>query len=141
MNNQQKISRGIRNNNPLNIKEGQFTDIQWEGEHELDLDRIFEEFKTPLYGIRAGARILRTYAKRHGRKTIATIIQRWAPDCENETESYVDFVVEYTGIPANKELTRDEYPNVMAAMIHMENGDQPFSMATIKRGFELGFYG
>lgn len=133
--------RGLRNNNPLNIKEEQWNDIEWEGEHELDLDPTFEEFQTPLYGLRAGARILRTYANKHGRKTIGRIIERWAPTNENDTANYINFVVDYTGIPANRLLTRDEYPHVMAAMIHMENGEQPFPLETIKQGFEWGFYG
>jgi len=133
--------RGIRNNNPMNIKESQAADIQWEGEHKIDLDPVFEEFQTPLYGLRAGARILRTYAQKYGRNTIALIIERWAPTSENDTANYTQFVSNQAQIPADKPLERAEYPRVMAAMIRMENGEQPYSMDDITKGFEWGFYG
>ena len=136
-----EAARGLRNNNPLNIKEGSDGGAQWEGEHELDLDPTFEEFKTPVHGIRAGARILRTYAVKYGLDTIAGIIARWAPTSENDTENYINFVVNKTGVPRGQKLNDETYPAVISAMIDMENGSNPYTYDEIKKGFEWGFYG
>ncbi len=136
-----EVARGLRNNNPLNIKEGADGGEQWEGEHELDLDPTFEEFKTPVHGIRAGARILRTYLKRYGLNTINGIISRWAPTSENDTQNYINLVSEWSGIDVNAPLDDSTYPAVIAAMIRMENGSNPYSESEIKQGFEWGFYG
>ncbi|MEC4091152.1 virion protein [Pseudoalteromonas rubra] len=127
---------GIRNNNPLNIEARE----RWLG--AAGDDGRFVIFETPEHGIRAAGRILRTYALRHGRKTVNTIIARWAPpEDDNDTEGYIDFVANRAGVRPDKELTGDEYPRVLEAMIQMENGQQPYSMDTIKTGFEWGFYG
>ena len=136
-----QAARGLRNNNPLNIKEGPDGGAEWEGEHELDLDPTFEEFITPVHGIRAGARILRTYAVKYGLDTIAGIIARWAPTSENDTQNYINFVAKKAGISANEKLNDDTYPAVISAMIDMENGSNPYTYDEIKQGFEWGFYG
>lgn len=141
------VARGLRNNNPLNIKEGADGGDQWEGEHELDLDPTFEEFKTPVHGIRAGARILRTYFRKYGANTIETIIYRWAPptgdngEYENDTKNYIKNVSEWSGIDKDTPLDDRTYPAVIAAMIRMENGSNPYSDLEIRQGFEWGFYG
>lgn len=71
------LPRGVRNNNPLNIRESKGDRTQWEGEHALDLDKSFEEFSHSVYGFRAGARVLRSYS-RQGYKTLSEIIHRFA---------------------------------------------------------------
>ena len=80
--------RGIRNNNPLNIRIGN----TWLGERPNPIDPLFEEFVTIEYGLRAGFCILRRYIRRYRRNTIATIIQSWAPAVENSTQRYIDIV-------------------------------------------------
>ena len=52
-----KTARGIRNNNPLNIEAGE----NWQG--LKGTDGRFAIFETAEHGIRAAARILRTYAR------------------------------------------------------------------------------
>lgn len=135
----QNQPRGIRNNNPLNIRENQAVDYDWLGEHELDLDSEFEEFETPVHGIRAGARILRNYRDIHGLNTVSGIINRWAPTIENDTQSYIDSVSSKIGVSPNQLLDNEIYPELIAAMIYHENGAQPYSMEQINEGFVMGF--
>lgn len=66
--------RGIRNNNPLNIREASKGGDQWVGERKTDDDKSFEEFISPEYGIRAVAKILKRYFDRYGLVTLDDII-------------------------------------------------------------------
>lgn len=88
-----KIPRGIRNNNPLNIRKGN----SWLGERHPQVDREFEEFQTIEYGLRAAFKLIRNYITGFGGKsakynTIRKLIRRWAPPTENATQRYIDFV-------------------------------------------------
>ncbi|GAP76759.1 structural protein P5 [Pseudoalteromonas sp. SW0106-04] len=129
-------AKGLRNNNPLNIK---YSGDKWQG--MTGTDGPFVVFETPKHGLRAAGRILRTYAHTHQLRDIEGIVSRWAPPSENDTQNYIEFVTTKTGLPRNQALDRDTYPQVLAAMIHMENGSQPFSLDEIRQGFEWGFYG
>lgn len=137
--NKDSLPRGIRNNNPMNIRENDGVDFEWDGESLFDSDLAFEEFKSPLWGIRAGARILRTYRNKYGLDTISGIITKWAPPSENETDSYIKSVSESIGIPPAVTLYDEDYPALIAAIIKHENGSQPYSMELIKQGFAMGF--
>jgi hypothetical protein len=88
------VPRGIRNNNPGNIREIKSDGTRWVGERATDDDPLFEEFDTMAHGVRALARILRTYQRVHGLKTVRGIIGRWAPACENDTAAYVRHVAD-----------------------------------------------
>lgn len=88
-----KDPRGIRNNNPLNIRKG----CNWYGERHPQVDRDFEEFQSMELGIRAAFILLRNYITGfHGKSfkynTIRKVIRRWAPPTENATQNYIDFV-------------------------------------------------
>lgn len=126
------LPRGIRNNNPGNIRRGQ----DWQGE-AAGTDPSFEVFTAPEYGIRAMARILRNYVA-GGHDTVRKIISRWAPPTENNTAAYVATVAAGLGLdpdaPVN--LARD-LPGLVAAIIRHENGIQPYDAATIQRGINL----
>lgn len=82
------IPRGIRNNNPLNIRIGN----TWLGEVSNPTDSEFEQFVSPKYGIRAAFCILRRYIRRYGRNTVEKICSAWAPSSENNTSAYISFV-------------------------------------------------
>lgn len=71
------FSRGIRNNNPGNIRRGE----DWKGlvRDGQDTDEAFCRFVAPEYGIRAMVLILRRYRQKHNLNTISEIIRRWAP--------------------------------------------------------------
>ena len=82
------IPRGIRNNNPLNIRIGN----TWLGEVPNPTDSEFEQFVSVRYGLRAAFVILRRYIRRYGRNTPAKIIRAWAPAVENNTQRYIEVV-------------------------------------------------
>lgn len=98
MNNSKQQPRGIRNNNPLNIRKGN----TWIGERYPQVDRSFEEFETMEYGLRAAFKLMRNYITGFGGKgvkynTIRLLIRRWAPPSENATQNYIDFVCSQVG--------------------------------------------
>lgn len=80
--------RGIRNNNPFNIKRSK---QPWIGKKPFPTDRTFEQFALMEYGVRAGLKLLLTYVHR-GINTPSKIIHRFAPASENNTQNYIDFV-------------------------------------------------
>lgn len=129
-----KLARGIRNNNPLNIER---TSDQWLGMSvDQSGDSRFVVFDHEIYGIRAAAKILKSYASR-GVNTVEKIISTWAPSHENHTESYISTVSRRTGIPANQVVTESDYPAILAAMIYVENGSNPYSEELIREGVRL----
>jgi hypothetical protein len=127
------LARGIRNNNPGNIRR---TETRWQGERSEVTDPVFEEYETPEDGIRAMAVILRTYRVHHGLNTIEGIIARWAPPVENDTAAYADTVSRRMGVPLTAELSDQDLPALIAAIIQVENGIQPYDVATIERGVQ-----
>lgn len=102
-------TRGIRNNNPGNIR---VSKDQWEG--MTGDDGAFVTFDSPESGVRALAKNLQSYG-RQGYDSIEKIINRWAPPSENETQSYIDSVVSATGIPATQSLDLSN-PDTLSAL-------------------------
>lgn len=116
-----KIPRGIRNNNPLNIRVGNM----WMGEVAEPTDKEFEQFINIFYGLRAGFIILKRYIERYHLCTIRKIVYRWAPPAENNTSAYVALVVAKTGIPADQEISFADSNKMVAiveAMCRIECG-------------------
>jgi|TARA_E500000318_G_scaffold6795_1_gene6409 hypothetical protein len=132
------IPRGIRNNNPGNIKKN---DVEWEGLSAIQTDKTFFQFNDPIYGIRALTKILRTYRNSYNIKNIWGIINRYAPPSENDTESYKNFVKEKTGLNMLEEIefTVEGYLPVVKAIILMENGEQPYDDEIILQGMHLAW--
>lgn len=95
------LPRGIRNNNPLNIRIG----CKWKGEVANPTDKDFEQFTCMHYGVRAGFLLLQRYIERYHLDTIAKIISRWAPATENATQTYIKFVCKKTGLGANEKIS------------------------------------
>ena len=90
------LPRGIRNNNPLNIRRGK---DQWKGLRALQTDSAFCQFETLEYGWRAAFYLLtRTYYHKYRLYTIRMIINKWAPPNENQTAKYIENVCRLTGI-------------------------------------------
>lgn len=89
-----KLPRGIRNNNPLNIRKG----ARWRGLRDFATDKEFCEFKSMAYGFRAAFRTLVTYYTKHDCRNLENIIFRWAPPNENNTLAYLTHVRLKAGI-------------------------------------------
>lgn len=90
MQNEKKIPRGIRNNNPLNIRRAK---TPWYGETHFEKDdKSFCQFQTLELGWRAAFYLLRRKMFKYNWWSIEDIITEWAPPCENHTEKYIEFV-------------------------------------------------
>lgn len=125
------LPRGIRNKNPGNIRK---SGDQWKGLDSPADDGAFFRFESSHYGLRALARILINYRARYGIETIRGVIERYAPDVENNTESYIASVSKHTGVPADKRLVLDAFlPELIPAIIRHENGFNPYTDSQIAR--------
>ncbi len=125
--------RGIRNHNPGNIKR---TADQWRGMSSTQGDAVFVQFDAPVWGLRALARVLRKY-QQTGNDTVREIINRWAPPVENITSAYVDAVARALGIDPDDVVTEAQMPALMAAIVHHENGQQPYEPELFAQAIRL----
>lgn len=126
--------RGIRNNNPGNIRHGD----NWRGMTASQPDADFITFKAPEYGIRAMGKLLGNYQSLYGLNTVAKIIDRWAPPNENNTGAYANHVAQQLGVGVNEAISvGDRLTQLVPAIIQHENGQQPYSADTIAAGLAL----
>lgn len=101
------LSRGLRNNNPLNIRHSA---SRWQGARVEQTDKAFVQFTSMTMGYRAAWRILETYFNHFeaGQQafTPRNIIFRWAPPNENDSEAYLRRVCRLTNLAGNEALVR-----------------------------------
>ncbi len=122
--------RGIRNNNPGNLKH--VPGIDWEGELGEDSDD-FLVFESAEYGLRALARLLHTYAARDGVRTIDQLIGRYAPSGVYSVDQYAKFVADDVGVSPCQTIDVDPLiPGIMGSIIWFENGQDPYTPAQIR---------
>lgn len=115
--------RGIRNNNPLNIRIGN----TWLGEVSNPTDSEFEQFVSVRYGLRAAFVILRRYIRRYRRNTPAKIIRAWAPAIENNTQRYIEVVCKRSLIAPDEVIDyadKNTMVRLVKAMAFVECGVQ-----------------
>lgn len=134
-----KQPRGLRNNNPGNIRNSQRTDWQGEVDEASKNDKSFEEFETIAYGYRALIKLLQNYRKLHGCQTMADFIKLWAPETENNTSAYIKRVCTEMQVPTtyvpdvNDKTTMCAFA---AAISQVENGVSAV-MADVESGWDL----
>jgi len=134
------LPRGIRNNNPLNIRRSK---DQWQGLSKTQGDRSSCQFETLEYGWRAAFHLLtRTYYHKYRLYTIRGIVSRWAPPSENNTEAYIANVSRLTGIDPDEPLgIPSEKPSrwmmLGLAMAIQENGTDSLDHFAMLRGWEM----
>lgn len=112
--------RGIRNNNPLNIRKGN----DWQGERHPQADSAFEEFQSIDYGLRAAFIIIRNYIRRKI-DTPEKVISTWAPKSENNTAAYVKTVCLRGVLQPNEHLVyknKNQVCRLLWAMSYVECG-------------------
>lgn len=119
------LPRGMRNNNPGNIRIG---NTAWRGKIPIsqNTDKAFEQFHTWAYGIRAMIKNLQYYQRERNLNNLINIINTWAPPSDNnDTTSYVAAVSSETGLKPSENLNLSD-PNTMRklvkAMAKVENG-------------------
>ena len=144
-------TRGIRNNNPLNIRHSK---DRWEGARIEQTDKSFVQFTSMAYGYRAVWKTLESYWKYfHDLPkpfNVRNIITRWAPPTENDTENYIRTVLSLTGLGGNENMAQpsrgtnyERLELLIRAMTTMECATpyKDVDMEAIREGFDLAFPG
>lgn len=146
-----KVARGIRNNNPLNIRRSA---DRWEGVRMEQTDKSFVQFKTMAYGYRAAWKVMESYWK-HFRKiwepfSVENIIGRWAPPSENDTKTYLRTILMLTGLGGKELMPRpfigialEKLARLLMAMTVVECGIpyQEVDEKAIWEGYDMAFPG
>lgn len=130
------IPRGLRNNNPGNIRQSSTT---YKGEISPSKDKEFKQFETVSYGYRAMFVALHYYHSNLGLKSIRKMISRWAPPSENDTESYIRTVSRLSNHDPDKTIdlqNRNLMLGIVAAMSKVENG-QDAVISDVIEGWKL----
>lgn len=136
MTKQETQPRGLRNNNPGNIRNNNIT---YQGEVQPSQDGAFKTFTSMAYGYRAIFVLLHTYQRKHNLNTVEAMIARYAPANENHTRTYIDAVAEWSGVPATVRITTTNAEimvPIVAAMSRVENG-VPAVMADVELGWRI----
>lgn len=132
------IPRGVRNNNPLNIRYNKRN--RWFGRSATKKDKEFEEFLNPIFGFRAAFLVLHKYMTLYNLNTIFQICARWAPVGDgNDVVKYADTVSARTGIDKNLVISFADYKtliSIVEAMSYVECG-QEFPKFQIVQGYIL----
>ncbi len=118
-----QIPRGIRNNNPLNLRVGN----NWKGEVSQPTDHTFEQFTEMKWGVRAAFIVLRNYIKRHKLNTVRKIITRWAPANENNTARYIEVACQRAHFQSAEPISWYNTCQMIAlllGMCYVENGQE-----------------
>lgn len=148
------MSRGIINNNPLNIRRGK---SHWVGARRVVTDKEFEEFTSTAFGYRAAWKLMETYQLRLRMEdksyTLENIIHRWAPpEDNNDTQAYLRTVIRLLDYkvagrqplpsPATKEGHR-VFARILMAMTCVECGIKPEEVdkRSIEQGWTMAFEG
>ena len=116
------MSRGLRNCNPGNLRR---TEDRWRGLRTVQTDKEFFQFVDMAHGYRAMMITLRNYVRRHGCRTLESIISRYAPPAENNTPAYLAYVCHTLGVSATYEPDLEDKSPLCAlasAISRMENG-------------------
>jgi hypothetical protein len=132
-------TRGERDNDPGNLRRDT---TPWLGLVPLSdcVEKAFCTFDTPVNGIRALCRVLLSYQRLDGCRTLAHVIERYAPKTENDTDAYLADVVARTGIGAGEAIDLEhpgELANVARAIIVHENGRCIYDPDTIGKAVGL----
>lgn len=131
-----KVSRGLRNNNPGNIR---ISTVKYLGEITPSSDKSFKQFETMAYGYRAIFVLLYTYQKRYRLNTIRQMISRYAPtEDNNNTDAYIKAVADGAGISPDSviDTQTDIMIPIVSVISRVENG-VPANMDEVKEGWEL----
>lgn len=131
------MTRGLRNNNPLNIEKSKGK--PWNGEIVPSQDSRFAQFESMAHGYRAAFKLLYNYQHRYGCTVLADFINRWAPPSENPTHNYIRAVAKQTGLCDVSAInTSDEHQmcKIVSAMSQVENGI-PADEDQVRQGWTL----
>lgn len=137
---------GLELNNPGNLEYNE--NDKWQGLNDPPFKGKFFWFSTPVWGIRAMARVLITKQDKYGLKTVEGIIGggaggvgAYAPAVDhNDVQAYVRDLYARTNFPLSQALDMHSYADQRAlvpAIIWHEQGSMPYTDAQIDEGLRL----
>ena len=115
----QKLTRGVRNKNPMNIV-ALSSKNPWLGQVGRD-DHYHAVFETYEHGLRAGYLTLKNYYEKKSIRTLYGITSRF---CEGDALKYAKFIgKQLGGICPHEEIdVMYHMPDIMKAIVRYENG-------------------
>ena len=124
------MSRGLSLNNPFDLEVSEHWTWLGEVRPTSDPEGLFCQFQSLAAGLRAGIKNLRNQQIIHRLRTVETIIEKYAPPSENNTDAYVAAVC--AALDVDPEQTIDlSNPITLAtfakAVIIQEQGSNPFT--------------
>jgi len=128
------MTRGLRNNNPLNIR--RVAGTKWKGQAAEQKDKEFVQFESLAWGLRAAFCILDTYRRKYQDVCVEDIIARWAPPSENATSEYIRTVCRLTGF-GGKERLREQQWLLLVQVMALVESKMCLSDAELIRGYDL----
>ncbi|HWP00042.1 MAG TPA: structural protein [Methylococcus sp.] len=136
-----KMPRGLRNNNPGNLR---ISAVAWLGKRAVSHENEYETFIDMTHGVRAMAINAITAQSRHGCRTVRQLIQRWAPQHENDTWAYVMRVAHAIGVDPDEPIELRDRKTLVAfvwAVAAHENGiracEKYLKREDVERGVDL----
>ncbi len=111
-------ARGLRNNNPGNIKYGKFA--QKMGATGADAQG-FAIFPSMDQGVLADQMLILHYMK-NGYDTVRKIVGKYAPSSENDTNAYISAVSKRMHVSPDAKLNPNYLGSLTSAIIAQENG-------------------
>jgi len=109
-----QLPRAVRNNNPGNIEH--VASNKWLGilpkekrNPEQLAETRFEVFESGVYGFRAMALLFQKYQDKYGCNTVEKMINKWAPNFENNTDAYVKAVAAKVKVRADDVIDVHQY--------------------------------
>jgi hypothetical protein len=114
--------RGIRNNNPGNIKWN--ASNNWIGQVGKD-NAGFAIFDSADNGLRATGRLLKTYIRTHKLDTLAKIAPRWSPDGIGLSGAYAAGAAKIAGVGVNQRIDPNDaatMAKIIRGVVGQENG-------------------
>ena len=117
------INFGVANRNPLNIRYSVAN--RWLGQHPTSPQvKGFCRFLSFDHGYRAAIVLMKNYIELRGCNTPRSIVGRWAPPQENDTEIYLACVCGRSGLLPDELMRTDgmQIARLVAAMTRQETG-------------------
>ena len=109
----------VRNNNPLNIRDSATGKFKQFSNQQEGLQSTVDDLTAKITG---NSRAMQAKFGKGYQPTLSNIISTWAPPSENNTNNYINYVSQKTGIKPDQILTTADINKIMPAMAEMEGG-------------------
>lgn len=134
------LALGERLHNPFNLERN--PSINWQGMVTNSTQKVFCEFTTDLFGIRAGFKDLITKITVDKLDTIEKLITKFAPPfkngvVENDTEAYIQAIMKSVRKERDEPLALSDLLDLGLGIIQHEQGRVNYVMSTITQGLAL----